>query len=45
MDAAVINLSLVDKNGTVIPDSFELVTFEIENGRIIGVGNGGSKFS
>ena len=40
MDAAVINLSLVDKNGTVIPDSFELVTFEIENGRIIGVGNG-----
>lgn len=40
MDAAIVNLSLVDDNGTVIPNADGIVKFEVENGIIIGVGNG-----
>lgn len=40
-DAALINVSLVDKNGTVIPDAEDLVRFNVSGGaKIIGVGNG-----
>ena len=39
-DAAIFNISLTDKNGTVIPDAENLILFEIENGEILGVGNG-----
>ncbi len=40
MDEAVINLSLIDDNKTVIPNADDLVSFEVENGVIVGVGNG-----
>lgn len=39
-DAAIINVTLTDRRGTVIPDAAELVSFDIENGIVLGVGNG-----
>lgn len=39
-DAAIINVKLVDEFGTVLPDADDLVTFEVKNGIILGVGNG-----
>ncbi len=35
-----INVTLLDKNGTVIPNADDLIKFEIKNGIIKGVGNG-----
>ncbi|WP_455716888.1 beta-galactosidase GalA [Anaerosporobacter sp.] len=39
-DAVAVNISLVDQNDTVIPNAEDLLTFECENGIILGVGNG-----
>ena len=39
-DAAAINVYVVDKEGTVVPTSCDLVRFSVSNGTIIGVGNG-----
>lgn len=39
-DATAVNVELLDENGTVVPDADDLVKFEIENGIILGVGNG-----
>ncbi|WP_310604838.1 beta-galactosidase GalA [Anaerosporobacter sp.] len=39
-DAVAVNVCLVDSNGTVIPNADDVVTFEVENGLILGVGNG-----
>lgn len=39
-DAVAVNVSLVDQNGTVIPNANHLLTFDVENGNILGVGNG-----
>lgn len=35
-----VNVTLLDKNGTVIPNADDLIKFEIKNGVIKGVGNG-----
>jgi beta-galactosidase len=41
MDATVINISVVDREGREVPGADNLVRFSLEgNGRIIGVGNG-----
>jgi len=40
-DAAVINISVVDKEGREVPDANNMITFSISGeGKIIGVGNG-----
>lgn len=39
-DVAIINVSLVDEHGTVLPEAEDLVSFEVEHGVILGVGNG-----
>lgn len=40
-DAAIINISVVDREGREVPDADNLIQFEIEGpGKIIGVGNG-----
>jgi beta-galactosidase len=40
-DAAVINISVVDKQGREVPDAHDLMTFHIRgNMKILGVGNG-----
>ena len=40
-DAVVVNVSVVDKNGLIVPDAANLITFSIKGtAKIIGVGNG-----
>ena len=40
-DAAIINISVVDREGREVPDADNMIQFEIEGpGKIIGVGNG-----
>lgn len=39
-DAAIVNVSLADMKGTVLSDAEELVYFELQNGIVLGVGNG-----
>lgn len=39
-EVAVITVKIVDKNGRLVPDADNKVEFEIENGLIMGVGNG-----
>jgi len=40
-DTAIVNVSVVDKEGVTVPDANELILFEIEgDGYIRGVGNG-----
>lgn len=40
-DAAIINITVVDREGREVPDADNLIRFSIEgNGKIIGVGNG-----
>lgn len=39
-DAVAVNVSLVDKNSTVIPNADNMITFDLSNAIIIGVGNG-----
>ena len=40
-DAAVLNISVVDKQGRIVPDADNLIHFSVTgNARIIGVGNG-----
>ncbi len=39
-EAVVVNVSLVDELGTVIPDTDQIVRFELENAVLLGVGNG-----
>lgn len=40
-DAAIINISVVDREGREVPDADNMIKFEIEGtGKIIGVGNG-----
>ncbi len=40
-DAAVINISVVDRNGREVPDAGNLIRFRLSGaGKIIGVGNG-----
>ena len=40
-DAAVVNISVVDREGREVPDADNMIQFEIEGpGKIIGVGNG-----
>jgi beta-galactosidase len=40
-DAAVMNISVVDREGREVPDADNLIQFSIDgNGKIIGVGNG-----
>jgi beta-galactosidase len=40
-DAAIINISVVDREGREVPDADNMIQFEMEGpGKIIGVGNG-----
>lgn len=40
-DASIVEIAIVDKEGTMLPDAEDLVTFEIEGpGKLIGVDNG-----
>ncbi len=39
-DAAIVNVSLEDVNGTVLLDADDMLHFEVTNGTILGVGNG-----
>lgn len=36
----IVNVSVVDQNGTVVPHVFDTVKCSADNGRILGVGNG-----
>ena len=40
LDAAIINLVVVDENGTICQDASEQLFFEVDNGIILGTGNG-----
>lgn len=40
MDAAAVNVWLEDENGIFVPDASNHVSFSVEGGRVIGVGNG-----
>jgi beta-galactosidase len=40
LDAAVVDIRLVDENGTLWQDDSSLLSFAVENGMILGVGNG-----
>ena len=40
LDAAVVDIRLVDENGTLWQDDSAPLTFAVENGIILGVGNG-----
>jgi beta-galactosidase len=39
-DVRVINVSVTDENGVLVPDFNETVTFSVSDGVILGVGNG-----
>lgn len=39
-DAVAINVSVVDKNGVSVADASNLISFEVEGGRVLGCGNG-----
>lgn len=39
-DAAIVNTCLVDQKGTVLPNAEEMVYFEVQHGKVLGVGNG-----
>ena len=39
-DAVAVNVTLIDQNGTAIPNADHTLTFEVGNGTILGVGNG-----
>ncbi len=39
-DAAVFNISVIDKNGIAVPTADNLIKFTAEGGEIIGIGNG-----
>ncbi len=36
----LVNVYLTDDNGVIIPDAMNLLSFEVEHGKVIGVGNG-----
>lgn len=39
-DTAIVNVSILDKNGTVVPTADNEICFEVEGGKFIGTGNG-----
>lgn len=39
-DAAIVNISLKDENGTILLDADDMIHFQVTNGTILGVGNG-----
>lgn len=39
-DIAILNVKVVDSNGVVVPTANDLLQIEVENGTVIGVGNG-----
>lgn len=40
MDAVIVNAYVVDENGSRVPTAANKITFSIEGGQLIGVGNG-----
>ena len=36
----ILNVGVVDENGTLVPNLFDAVQFSVNGGRILGVGNG-----
>lgn len=39
-DAAIVNVALLDENGTLLTGHDDMIHFQVKNGRILGVGNG-----
>lgn len=40
LDAAIFHIAVMDQDGEVVPNADHLLQFTVENGEIIGVGNG-----